>query len=579
MQFTTRPVVMGTRGVVAAGHYLAAVMGLDVLSRGGNAVDAGVAATFALTLLKPHECGIGGECPILIYRRTPGSLPNPLVISGQGPAPRRASVELFRSLGLIAIPGRGLLSATVPATFGALLSALIHGGRLGLAETLGPVADQAREGFPLYPAMRTVLARHEERCRLEYPATTEIYYDARGVPAVGTRVRPRAWSQTMQTLLDVETKHRRRGRVAALEACVDAFYRGPIATEIAGFVASTMTADEEGRSFDGLLDGQDMADFRTRLEPPASLAFRGVEVFKCGPWSQGPVFLQQLALLDPFDLAAIGHNTPAYIHTVTEVAKLAFADRERLYGDPDFVDVPLQRLLSPEYNDKRRKLIDPDRARNFSESADSEAAAIGAEFGASDNGDTTHVDVIDAEGNMFSATPSGGWIQSSPVIPALGFPLGTRAQQFNLRSGHPNALAPGKRPRTTLSPSLALRNGQPHMVFGTEGGDNQDQWTLQFFLNAVVFGMDLQAAVDAPLFHSTAFPSSFFPHEATTRGLVLEGRIPESTREALAALDHQIEVADDWSSGQVTGVRFTPDSGLIEGAASPRSMAAYAVAL
>src|SRR6185369_14879454 len=271
---------------------------------------------------------------------------------------------------------------------------------------------------------------------------------------------------------------------------------------------------------------------------------RGLDVFKCPPWSQGPVFLQQLALLASDDLGRLGHNAPAYIHLATEAAKLAFADREAFYGDPAFVDVPMARLLSPEYNRERRALIDGTHAsRDLRPGSGAPAGKRPAFEDTRAEGDTTHVDVIDAEGNLFTATPSGGWLQSSPVVPGLGFPLGTRLQQFNLIDGHPNALAPGKRPRTTLTPTLVLRDGRPHMVFGTEGGDNQDQWTLQLFLNVVDFGMGLQEALDAPLFHSAAFPSSFYPHDMEPAGLLVEGRIPASTIEALEGIGHVVTVA------------------------------------
>ncbi|HXX59878.1 MAG TPA: gamma-glutamyltransferase family protein [Candidatus Sulfotelmatobacter sp.] len=579
--FTTRPVVMGTHGMVAAGHYTAALLGFEVLERGGNAIDAGVAAVFALALVKPYECGMGGECPILIFRPTAEADPNPVAVSGQGVAPRRATIDWFRDHGYDAIPGRGLLPATVPATFGALVTVLMRYGRLGLRETLGPVVELARAGYPLYPAMREVIAEQAPVFAAEWPTTGAVYLDDGTVPPIGTLVRPAAWAETFRAILDVESRRRRHGREAALQACLDHFYRGPVAQAVGAFVSRTAVADEEGRISGGLLEAQDLAAFQTTLEHPASFQYRGLDVYKCPPWSQGPVFLQQLALLQGLDLRSMGHNSAAYIHHVVEAAKLAFADRERYYGDPSFGDVPLEALLAPDYNTARRRLIDPDRAsgvlRPGSVAAASGAARRVAGGPSRGAGDTTHIDAVDAAGNMFSATPSGGWFQSSPVVPELGFPLGTRAQQFNLQAGHPNALAPGKRPRTTLTPSLVLRDGAPHMVFGTEGGDNQDQWTLQFFLNVVEFGMDLQAAVDAPLVHSLHFPSSFYPHDAHPLEVVVEERLAGPVRDALSRAGHRVVVADDWSSGHVTAIRYTPGSGLLEGAASPRTMTAYAI--
>ncbi len=574
--FTTRPVVMGTRGMVAAGHYTAALLGFEVLDLGGNAFDAGVAAVFALTLLKPYEVGMGGECPILIFRPAGGAGPNPVAVSGQGIAPRRATIEWFRDRGFDAIPGRGLLPATVPATFGALVTVLMRYGTLGLRETLGPVVELARTGYPLYPAMRDVLGEHAHVFDAEWPTTGAVYLDHGAVPPVGALVRPAAWAETFGAILDVESRRRRQGREAALQACLDHFYRGPVAQRIVEFVAHTTVADEEGRLGGGLLDAQDMAAFQTTLERPATIRYRGLDVYKCPPWSQGPVFLQQLALLRGVDLRSMGHNSAPYIHTLVEVAKLAFADREQYYGDPSFGDVPLDALLAEDYNKARRRLIDPERASAVLRPGGVAAARAGSPP-RSGSGDTTHIDAIDAEGNMFSATPSGGWFQSSPLMPELGFPLGTRAQQFNLQPGHPNAIAPGKRPRTTLTPSLVLRDGAAHMVFGTEGGDNQDQWTLQFFLNVVEFGMDLQAAIDAPLVHTLHFPSSFYPHDAHPLEVVIEARLAGSVRDALIHAGHEVVVAEDWTSGHVTAIRYTPRSGLLEGAASPRTMTAYAI--
>jgi gamma-glutamyltranspeptidase / glutathione hydrolase len=571
---------MARRGVVASGHYLASQVGLEVLARGGNAIDAGVATAFALTLLKPHECGIGGECPILIHQpgRTsrPGR-PNPYVISGQGAAPRAWTIQRVRELGLDDIPGTGLIAAAVPATVGALITALMESGTLGLEETLGPVVDLAREGCVVYPALRSELKAFERRLS-GWPSSAEVYLDG-GVPDVGGILYFPIWAKTMTRLLDASVRHRGEGREAALQASLDAFYRGPIADAIEAFVAPART---QGRAPGGeppaALELGDLAAHRSTVEAPVSFRYRGLDVFKCPPWSQGPVFLQQLALLAGDDLGRLGHNSPEYIHLVVEAAKLAFADREAFYGDPAFVRVPLERLLFAEYNRERRALIDPERASRELRPGDGAPAGIRpAHDGSKGPGDTTHVDVIDAQGNLFTATPSGGWLQSSPVVPGLGFPLGTRLQQFNVVEGHPNALAPGKRPRTTLTPTLVLRDGAPHMVFGTEGGDNQDQWTLQLFLNVVDFGMDLQAALDAPLFHSAHFPSSFHPHDMTIAGLKVEGRIPPSTVAALEAMGHDVSVAGDWDSGQVTAARITPSTGLLEAGASPRSMAAYAV--
>ena len=583
--FTTRPVIQGRFGVVSSGHYLASEIALRVLNAGGNAVDAGVAGVFALTVLKPQSCGIGGESPILLWRpeadtsRDRHPLPNPLAINGQGSAPRAATIDWFRSAGLDMIPGDGLLAPTVPATFDACVEALRVGGRLGLVESLEPAVELAREGFALYPSLREQLVRHQHKYAETWPSTGAVWLDDGRVPEVGSWIRQPEWAATFQRVLDAAVQARGDGREAELRAARDAYYRGPIATRLAEFAQTTELRDATGRANRGLLAEEDFAGYRTRLEAAVSIRYAGLDVYKCDSWTQGPVFLQQLRLLEGFDLPALGHNSPEYIHLVVEASKLAFADRERWYGDREFASVPMERLLSPEYAAERRRLIDTGAASGEMRPGDAEARLAESVGGgpALTAGDTTHIDVVDAEGRMFAATPSGGWLESSPVVPGLGFPLGSRLQVFNLDPSHPNSLAPGKRPRTTLTPSLVARGGQPHMVFGTPGGDQQDQHTLQFFLNVVEFGMDLQAAMDAPLFHTTHFPSSFYPHEAFPKRVVVEGRVPDATVDALRGLGHEVVVAGDWELGQVNAVRFDPETGRIEGAASPRSMIAYAV--
>lgn len=578
-EFTTRPVIAGTRGVVAAGHYLAAAIGMHVLEQGGNAVDAGVAAGFALNVVKPQECGVGGEAPILISASSQRGEPRSLVaISGQGGAPMALTLGWLKSQGMDMIPGDGLLGACVPSAFGAWVTALRDYGTMDLAATLGPVVDLARDGFPMYPHLREIIAQHADRFREEWPSTADIYLDDGRVPDVGWLVRVPEWADTFARVIDVERRARRHGRRAALDAAVDHFYRGPIGGRLAEFAKDTEVRDTLG-VHRGLLTADDLARHKTRAERPLSVRYRGIDVYKCSTWSQGPVFLQQLNLLEGFDLASMGHNSADYIHTVIESAKLAFADRESYYGDPEFVDVPLARLLSKEYAAERRSLIDPAASSPDMRPGDAEPFRLletddpGQVFA----GDTTHLDVVDATGTMMSATTSGGWIPTSPVVPGLGFPLGTRAQQFSFQEGHPNVLEPGKRPRTTLTPSLAMRDGEPYMVFGSPGGDMQDQVSLQFFLNVVEFGMDLQAAVDAPLFRSEHFPDSFYPHQAYPQRLLAESRIPESTLVELRARGHEVVVEGEWTMGETSGVRITPSTGLIEGAASPRGMSAYVV--
>jgi gamma-glutamyltranspeptidase / glutathione hydrolase len=394
---------------------------------------------------------------------------------------------------------------------------------------------------------------------------------------VGTIFRNPDLARTFERLLEAERGSSTQGRAAGLNAACQAFYAGDIARQIAAFV----------QRHGGLLDYDDLAAFETRVETPASVKYRGYEVFKCGPWSQGPVFLQQLRLLEGYDLQAMGHNTSTYIHLVTEAAKLAFADREAYYGDPAFVDVPLQALLSTTYTGARRSLIDPQHAslelrpgdpRNGKAVWSEQAPLIGREW----QRGTVHVAVVDRQRNLVAATPSGAWLSGSPVVEGLGFPLTTRIQVFYLDHRHPNALAPGKRPRTTLTPSLALRDGKPFMAFGTMGLDQQDQWTLQCFLNVVEFGMPLQDAIEAAKFSSKHFPSSIYPHTAEPGVLRVEARVPYAVRRELQAMGHHIVIQPDWIEGYVVGVQVDADRGVVHGGADPRGewstlLPAYAI--
>jgi gamma-glutamyltranspeptidase / glutathione hydrolase len=584
--FTTRPVIHGRRGVVTAGHYLAAQAGMRMLEAGGNAIDAGVAAGFALTVLEPHNCGIAGETPMLIHHARSGRT---VAVSGQGTAPAAMTLEALQERGIRIIPGDGLLGATVPAAVDAWITCLEEFGTLPLAQVLAPALELAEEGFALNGAVCRAIAGSEARFREEWPGSAAVWLPEDRVPEPGQRVRQTDWARAMQQLATAERDAAGRGRSAGLQAARDVFYRGPLAERIAQFVRETPVRDASGEAQTGFLAYEDLAGYRSRIEAPVSVDYRGLQVHKCGPWNQGPVFLQQLTLLEGFDLAGMGLNSPEYIHTVIECAKLAYADREFYYGDPEFVSVPMGRLLSKEYAAERRALIDPAHAslalRPGEAGLRPSRLLLGdqaIEPGAVTHpdgylGDTTHLDVVDAEGNMIAATVSGAWIPSSPVIPGLGFPLGQRGQMFSLDPEHPNVVQPGKRPRTTLTPSLVHRDGQPWFAFGTPGGDGQDQWTLQFFLNLVEFGMDMQAAIDAPTFHSLHFPSSFYPRAQYPGRMAVEGRIPEATRAALEALGHEVVVLGDWANGRVMGVQQDPASGFLLAAASPRGETAYAL--
>ena len=581
-EFTTRPVIQGTHGVVTAGHYLAAQAGLRMLEAGGNAIDAAVASGFALAVLKPHANGIAGEAPILIYSAEKA---RPFAINGNGVAPAAATLDYFKQLDLEWIPGDGFLPAVVPAAVDSYITALAVFGTLPLAEVLAPARELAAEGFPMYGKLRSAIETNLARWKERYPSSLEVFAPGGRAPEIGEIFRQPDWAAALGLLVEAERKAGSKDRLCALRAARDVFYQGEIAKEIVRFARATEVMDASGKAHAALLTEDDFACYAAKVERPLATDYRGLTVHKCNTWCQGAVFLQQLNLLEGFDLKGMGHNHPDYIHTVIEAAKLAFADREAYYGDPEFVEVPLDRLLSKEYAEERRKLIDAERASLDHRPGGGEPSrrrerpagrAEEVDWPTTDRGDTTQCDAIDRFGNMVSITPSGGWFATSPVVPGLGFPLGTRGQMFMLEADHPNCVQPGKRPRSTLTPSLVTKEGRPHMVFGTPGGDCQDQWTLQFFLNRVDFGRDLQAAIDAPTFHSMHFRNSFHPREERPGVMAVEGRIAEEVRRALEARGHTVEVVGDWVNGAVLGIEFDPDTGLISGAASPRDPS-YAV--
>ncbi len=576
---TLNPLLMGRQVMLATEHYLSASAGARMFARGGNAIDAAVSATFVEGVVNPHMHTIGGEAPMLIYSADAGRV---ICINGNMTAPARATIAYYKSLNIDLIPGEGLLSAGVPAALDALVTALARFGTMTLAGVVEPALALCIEGFPMHaglsgegstwtgmggiPGAASIKA-NAQKFRERWPSSARLYLPGGEVPAVGSIIKNPALASFFTRLLDAEAGARNRGREAALAVARDRFYRGDIAREIVAWSESN----------GGLLAAEDLGSFTTRLEEPPSVDYRGVTVFKCGPWSQGPTFLQQLRLLEGFDLRGIGHNSAAYIHLVAEAAKLAFADREAYYGDPDFVQVPMEGLLSRRYAEVRRTLIDPARASLEQRPGDPVAlrplASKVGELRSGGSG-TIHVDAADRRGNLVAITASGGWIPSSPVIDGLGFPLGSRMQTFFLDERHPNALMPRKRPRTTLSPSIALRAGEPYLAFGTPGGDQQDQWTLQFFLNVADFGMDLQQAIEAPKFSSAHFPSTFYPHTANPGLLRVEDRVDESVRKALADLGHKVETRPSYCEGNVLAVQIDRGRGLLCGGSDPRGQLA-----
>jgi gamma-glutamyltranspeptidase/glutathione hydrolase len=620
-EFTTRPELSGTFGMVASTHWLASATGMAVLEHGGNAFDAAVAAGLVLQVVEPHLNGLGGEVPVIAQHAGRGET---FVLCGQGTAPAAATPEAFAGLGLDLVPGSGLLAACVPGAFGAWMLLLREYGTLRLRDVMGYAIGYASRGYPLLPAISWAIASVAELFRDYWPSSAEIYLPGGQVPAPGLLFANPALAATYQRILE-EAEKASGDRDEQIEAARRVYYEGFVAETIAAYLASADVMDVTGEPHRGLLSYADLAGWHPRLEEPLTYDIGGLTVCKTRPWGQGPVFLQQLALLDGFDLKAMGPGSVDFMHTVIECAKLAFADREAWYGDPDFTDVPLKALLSAEYADARRQLVGaeasadlvpgaPDgRAPRLPEFATTAGRAPRAQASLSDPmnlpatqldpatgeptaraggpelrtpknpvsgssyraGDTCHVDVADRLGNMVSATPSGGWLQSSPVIPGLGFGLGTRAQMFTLTPGLPDTLAPGKRPRTTLSPSLALRDREPYLAFGTPGGDQQDQWSLLFFLNHLHFGMNLQQAIDFPSFHSAHMPSSFYPREAQPRVLDVESRVSPAVIEDLRRRGHLVNVRPAWSLGRVSAVARR--NGVLYAAANPRGMQGYAV--
>ncbi len=589
MTFTTRPEISGTFGVVSTTHWLASAVGMATLERGGNAFDAAVAAGLMLQVAEPHLNGPGGDLPALLYRADAGEAK---VLCAQGVAPSGATIAHYRAQGLEIVPGTGLLAAVVPGAFDGWMLMLRDHGTMTLAQVLEPALGYAQNGVPLVPRIRDTIAQVREMFRAEWPSSAEVFLPGGDVPKPGALFANTALAATWTRLLE-EAAAGGADRARQIDAARDAWYRGFVAEAIDRF-CRTEVMDSSGHRNRGVLTGDDMAKWHASYEEPLGYDFAGHTVLKCGPWSQGPVFLQQLALLRDLDLAAMDPNGPDFVHTVTEAIKLAYADREAYYGDPDFVDVPMDQLLSDDYTAARRALIGADASMELRPGAidgfDTRLAAAVTEGvsvpmaagvgeptvakSGETRGDTCHVDVIDRHGNMVSAMPSGGWLQSSPVVPGLGFPLPTRAQMFWLDEGLPASLEPGKRPRTTLSPSLALRDGLPYMAFGTPGGDGQDQWQPIFFLRHVLHGMNLQEAIDAPSFHSEHFPSSFYPRQSAPGRLVVEGRFPDATIDGLRARGHGVEVGPDWSEGRMCAA--SQDQGLLKAASNARGMQGYA---
>ena len=566
---TMRPEIVGQHGIVAAGRHYSVEAGIRILQHGGNAVDAGVATVFAASVVEISHFGFGGEAPTLIYDAKKHEV---IVINGQGPAPKAATPELFKAKGKV--DGNGPLGATIPAVMDAMAIALSAKGTMRLEQVMQPAIELA-DGFPMYPFLREHFI-HERAATEKYEWSAKTYYPNGHVPEVGEIFRQPNLARTLRAIVAAEKASfaRTDNRAAAITAGRDAFYKGDIARRIAA-------AD---RAAGGVFTYEDLAGFHGRIEKPTSTSFHGYDVYKAGAWDQGPVLLQTLNMLEPIDLKAMGANSADYIHTVHEAIKLAFADRNAFYGDPAFTQVPLTGLLSKPYAAERRALIgerasleqrpgdpykfDPDvkaPATRYMPHAQGVATATGI-------GDTTCVDAVDQAGNLFSASPSSGWLLGGAFVAGdTGVPLSNRMQVFDLDPKSPNVLVGGKRPRTTLTPTIVLKDGKPFLATSTPGGDSQDQQLLNVLLNMIVFGMPIQAAIEAPRINSLHPFSSFDSHQSEPGVLEVEDRVPVAVRDALTARGHKLHVLGPYAmSTGVVAVGVDPKNGTLRGGADVR---------
>lgn len=599
-QFTTRPTLQGTFGMSASTHWLATAAAQAVLERGGNAFDAATAGAFVLHVVEPHLNGPGGDMTGVFATASDPS--TPVVLMGQGPAPAAATVDHYRAEGLDLVPGSGALAAAVPAAVDAWLLLLRDHGTWELADVLEFAIGYARDGHPLLGRVATTIAAVSELFQEHWPASAGLWMPEGRIPAGGELFRNPAYARTLERLIDAGQA---AGTAGLREARIDAArreWRG-------GFVARAMAASVQtphrhssGADHAGVLALEDLAGFEAGYEAAATVEFRGHTIAKTGPWGQGPALLQTLAILSGFEDRFLDPSTELGAHTILEAQKLALADREAYYGD---TDVPMEYLLSEEYCAARRALI-TDRASHeyrpgqvpgreayvpvlrteYTPPALARSGAAGrAGLGVGEptvaptgetRGDTCHIDVVDRWGNMVSATPSGGWLQSSPAIPELGFCLGTRLQMTWLEPGTPSTLTPGKRPRTTLTPTLVFRDGHAVTALGSPGGDQQDQWQLPYLLRTIVGGYSPQQAIDAPTFHTTSMPGSFWPRTWEPGGAVVEDRLGADVIAGLERRGHVVTVAGGWTLGRLSAVVRDPGTGVLQAAANPRGAQGYA---
>ena len=546
---------IGTRWAVAAGHSLAAEAGARVLGAGGNAIDAGVAAGITLGVVHPDMVSVAGVAPILAHVARTGET---WQVSGVGPYPRASSREYFMTRHGGQIPP-GLARTVVPAAPDAWCTALERWGTMSFADAATPAIEHAERGFAVSAFSAYQMGTNAAKYR-RWPTSTALYLREGRAYRMGEVLVQRELADTLKRMTAAE-KRAGGSRAAGVRAARDEFYRGETAKRIAEF----------HRTNDGPLTAADLAEFSVEVAPALRTSFGDYEIAACGFWCQGPALLQIFSMLEGVDLAALGHNSPAYLHRLVETIKLAFADRDAYYGDPNFVTVPAERLLSKAYAAERRALV---RERAWKEMPPAGEAAARRELlplaGGSDALDTSYVAVVDAEGNGFSATPSDPNVDS-PVVAGVGCVVSPRGSQGWLDPAHASVVAPGKRPRLTPAPAMALQDGKLLMPFGTPGGDVQQQAMLQVFLNVSVFGMPLQEAIEAPRVASRSFPDSFWPHAYAPGKLEAERRIARDTRDALAGLGHEVSEWPDWEwrAGAVCAVKVGPE-GTRWGGADPR---------
>lgn len=593
MTFTSRPTLEGTFGMVSSTHWIASQSAMRILESGGNAFDAAVAAGFVLHVVEPHLNGPGGEVPAIVATAED---PTPRVLCGQGPAPAGATIAHYRAEGLDLIPGSGPVAAAVPGAVDAWLLLLRDKGTRSLAEVLEPAIGYARHGHPLIGRVSSTISTVQELFEKDWPTSAALWLHDGRVPEAGSVFANPAYADTLQRLVD-EGEAAGGGREQQIDAARRAWGEGFVAEAVDAFSRKAFR-DSSGEAHAGLVTGADLAAFSATWEDATTVDWHGHTIAKTGPWGQGPAMLQTLRLVEALDdPAALDPSTAHGIHVIAEAMKLSFADREAWYGD---VAVPIDTLLSREYAAERAGLVGDTASTVLRPgSPDGREPRLPAYVGLGGGrpgepgdattgeptvapsgvtrGDTCHVDVVDRWGNMISATPSGGWLQSSPTIPELGFCLGSRMQMFWLEEGLPSSLAPGKRPRTTLTPTLVLRDGRPVMACGSPGGDQQDQWQLIFLLRHLVHGQSLQEAIDAPAWHTTSFPGSFYPRETEPGVLVVEERVGAEVISGLERRGHTVRVSDPWSLGRLCAVTRDAETGVLRAGANPRGMQGYAV--